>query len=565
MNWYYLDTHQNQIGPISESEIQNLISNGTVKNATMVWNETMTEWTPVAQTPLSKFCLPPTPPPVAPPVDARTTTGTATPSAQAKLLNKASILIKSLWGKTTAAAHLSQKQAIQQKIKTVDLNQADYNIGCKAFESRIAYNDYASLYSEIEDIKSQIEKLKIKTSEPTVTFRGKAKAAAIGAAKAAEIGTQTINGKKALIHLGAKLRENPGAYPSLTEEIGIANGFIVAMSLLEKEIQTLSTRSFAFARYSWLILVIVTLAGVSIAGYILKQSSPGSKKEALIQFNIGEKYRLGDGVEQNNVEAVKYYRKAAEQGLADAQYRLGLMYALGKGIKKDVFQATEWIRKAAEQSNPEAEDWLGWMYSYSKSGEVKVDYKEAEKWLRKAADQGLANSQFLLGRMYNDGKGVPKDHSKAFEWFLKAAKQGMPIAQTMVFSCYYEGDGVKKDIKEAIKWLRKTADQGDEDAIKMLKKITSEEQDGEATSNPTSSTKVTTREQDSDRADDIKLHYLAGEADMTEEQLANYLRKIAEMNHERSITPHVKKLAINSLTAGIAMVEAEKKRAAEGK
>lgn len=564
MNWYYLDTQQTRIGPISEPEMQNLVTSGALDKTSLVWNETLTEWTSVAQTPLATFCATATPP-IAPTVNAKSTTGAATPSAQAKLLNKASILIKSLCSKTRAAACLSQKQALQQKLKMVDLNQADYNIGCKAFENKIGYNEYRDLYSQIEDIKSRIEKLKTKTSEPTVKLTEKAKAAAIGTAKAAEIGAQTINEKKALIALGAKLRGNPATYPSLTEEIGIANGFIEKASVLDEEIQALSKKSFIFAKYSWLILVIVTLAGVSIAGYILKQSRPGSKREALIQFNIGEKYRLGDGVEQSNIEAVKYFRKAAEQGLPDAQYSLGLMYALGKGIKRDIYQATEWMRKAAEQSNPKAEDWLGWMYSYSKSGEVKVDYEEAAKWLRKAADQGLANSQFLLGRMYNDGKGVPKDHSKAFEWFLKAAKQGMPIAQTMVFSCYYDGDGVKKDIAEAIKWLRKTADQGDEDAIKLLKKITNEEQDGEAQSNTNTSTKVTTSAQDSERDDDLMLRIVARDADMNEEQLARYLRKCADLLHEKTITPRVKTLAIRSLSAGTAMVEAEKERAAKGK
>ncbi len=34
---------------------------------------------------------------------------------------------------------------------------------------------------------------------------------------------------------------------------------------------------------------------------------------------------------QNYAEAVKGYKKAAEQGQVDAQYNLGVMYALGMG------------------------------------------------------------------------------------------------------------------------------------------------------------------------------------------------------------------------------------------
>ena len=45
------------------------------------------------------------------------------------------------------------------------------------------------------------------------------------------------------------------------------------------------------------------------------------------------------------------YRKAADQGLADAQDNLGDMYADGRGVAKDDAQAVAWYRKAADQGN----------------------------------------------------------------------------------------------------------------------------------------------------------------------------------------------------------------------
>ena len=39
--------------------------------------------------------------------------------------------------------------------------------------------------------------------------------------------------------------------------------------------------------------------------------------------------RFGEGVPVNATEAVKWYRRAAEQGTALAQYNLGLMYQRG--------------------------------------------------------------------------------------------------------------------------------------------------------------------------------------------------------------------------------------------
>jgi len=71
MEWYYINPAQQQIGPLSDSEIQDLIGNRTVKTTTMVWNDSMSGWLPVEQTPLSTFCLkavlPPIPPMTSPP------------------------------------------------------------------------------------------------------------------------------------------------------------------------------------------------------------------------------------------------------------------------------------------------------------------------------------------------------------------------------------------------------------------------------------------------------------------------------------------------------------------
>ena len=55
------------------------------------------------------------------------------------------------------------------------------------------------------------------------------------------------------------------------------------------------------------------------------------------------------GVSQDYSEAVKWYRKAAEQGDAGAQNDLGVCYDNGQGVNKDYTEAVKWYRKAAEQ------------------------------------------------------------------------------------------------------------------------------------------------------------------------------------------------------------------------
>jgi uncharacterized protein len=63
---------------------------------------------------------------------------------------------------------------------------------------------------------------------------------------------------------------------------------------------------------------------------------------ALAQLVLGLMYANGDSVVKDQVQAVKWYRKAAEQGMATAQFNLGVMYAKGEGVIKDPIEAHAW-------------------------------------------------------------------------------------------------------------------------------------------------------------------------------------------------------------------------------
>lgn len=124
-----------------------------------------------------------------------------------------------------------------------------------------------------------------------------------------------------------------------------------------------------------------------IINRILELAKQGNAK---IQNKLGYLYEIGNGLEQNDVEAVKWYKVAAEQGYAKAQYNLAKQYALGRGV---------------EQND-----------------------QEAMKWYLAAAQQGLANAMTNLGAMYATGRGVKKNEAKAVEWYQKAAKEGDLVA-----------------------------------------------------------------------------------------------------------------------------------------
>jgi TPR repeat protein len=74
----------------------------------------------------------------------------------------------------------------------------------------------------------------------------------------------------------------------------------------------------------------------------------------VVQSNLGFMYATGEGVPENDTEAVKWYRKAAEQGHAAAQYNLGVMYATGEGVPENNIRAYVWWSMAKIQGHVNA-------------------------------------------------------------------------------------------------------------------------------------------------------------------------------------------------------------------
>jgi hypothetical protein len=107
---------------------------------------------------------------------------------------------------------------------------------------------------------------------------------------------------------------------------------------------------------------------------------------------------------QDDKLAVEWYRKAAEQGHANAQNSLGVMYVRGRGgLPQDDKQAVEWYRKAAEQGNAYAQNNLGVMYANGRGG-LPQNEELAVEWYRKAAEQGNTDAQAALTSLEQRGR-----------------------------------------------------------------------------------------------------------------------------------------------------------------
>lgn len=120
--------------------------------------------------------------------------------------------------------------------------------------------------------------------------------------------------------------------------------------------------------------------------------------------------------------AIHEWQAPAEQGHAEAQYNLGLLYTNGQGGPRDNVQARKWFEKAAVQGHAEAQVNLGILYDYGRG--TPQDFKVAMYWLRLAAKQGNDLAQRKLGFMYERGDGVQPDYVQAYMWYSLGTANG---------------------------------------------------------------------------------------------------------------------------------------------
>ena len=133
---------------------------------------------------------------------------------------------------------------------------------------------------------------------------------------------------------------------------------------------------------------IATVQAQSLAplAALIQQARAGMP---LAQCALGNRYHSGrDGLPKSDVHAVKWWEKAAAQGLAPAEENLGNSYHNGwGGLPKSDVQAVKWWEKAATQGYAPAEYLMGLAYVLG-VGQLTQNTMQADQWLKKAAAQG---------------------------------------------------------------------------------------------------------------------------------------------------------------------------------
>jgi TPR repeat protein len=231
-------------------------------------------------------------------------------------------------------------------------------------------------------------------------------------------------------------------------------------------------------------------------------------------------------------EAERLYRSDAEKGKAKAQFQLGKAYFDGeKGLDKNMREAVRWFRRAADQGEVDASAYLGWCYERGEGTEHNP--AEARRLSLYASNKGHAWAPRTLAGMYRYGRGVAKDEIKAVEFFQMSADRGDSQAQYFLGECYADGIGVKPDRARAKELWEKAAAQGDANAKDAL---------AELAKNPNVSQAERWWRKKADSGDaeaqcQLGVAYLFGQSGVVKDQKKGYdlVRKAADQGHARGI------------------------------
>lgn len=228
-------------------------------------------------------------------------------------------------------------------------------------------------------------------------------------------------------------------------------------------------------------------------------------------------YLRGEGVLRDPVEAARWFRRAAGQGMVESQRHLASLHLSGvtaaalesSGLfpqaaapQADYPATAHWARKAAEAGSAEAQAILAHILT---AGPAELrDEAEAGRWyaqsaaagcaqgrlghglaliakaetaeatqaaialIARAAEAELPGAHYYLGLVHERAIGVPADAARAARHYKLAAEGGVRNAQAKYGLILYEGRGIEPDAVNGESWLRRAALEGDAEAAALL-------------------------------------------------------------------------------------------------
>ena len=204
-------------------------------------------------------------------------------------------------------------------------------------------------------------------------------------------------------------------------------------------------------------------------------------------YDIGRMHLLGQGCEEDEEEAQRWFRDALEafrttETFAEKKgylrYRIGKCHAYGHGTEQNYEESARWFRQAVDENNPFAAYSLGGQYLRGQG--VEQSDMEAYSLFCMAAThekQPNAYAQYQLGKMHRDGTGTEVNLEESRLWYAKAYAGFLAMEETMADDKLYyrlgsmNMTGTEVDLEQARYYFEKAAELGNADALYGLGKL----------------------------------------------------------------------------------------------
>lgn len=187
------------------------------------------------------------------------------------------------------------------------------------------------------------------------------------------------------------------------------------------------------------------------------------------QMAIAVMYELGEAGNDRGIDdALVWYFNAAGQGNERAMHRLGYLYERGRecidykcddekkrgqGLAKDDREALKWYRKAAEErSYPPSIIALGNFYEFGRGG-LKKDPRKAMEYYIKGTCYVEPLAMLELARLYREGTAdynKKPDLMRAYQWYTLARSTIMNRSDSAISA---DSDSDEAMLTEATRWL----------------------------------------------------------------------------------------------------------------
>lgn len=213
--------------------------------------------------------------------------------------------------------------------------------------------------------------------------------------------------------------------------------------------------------------------------------------EVQSMYILAHAYYTGQQVEENDVLAVSWWKKAADALYPDADAWIGLFFAEGLGglpqnqvsadrryeravergssygaimlgiekyRKNDIDNKNEAIflfEKARSQGNPLAEQFLKSIRE--KGTDTNQDFRNRIDWKKEMKKIPLDEMYYIAGSNAYKGNIVKKDYGTAVRWWELASDAGNVKAKTMLGISYYTGRGIGQNYTKAVELLKEAA------------------------------------------------------------------------------------------------------------